>query len=554
MNSSKNSATSTQTGALATLVSVFFFWGFLAASNSIFIPFCKKHFSLNQFESQLIDSAFYAAYYYGSFIVFLLSVWMNKDIINNWGLKNTIVYGLLLSVLGAALMIPAVGANSFPFILGAFFVVALGFSLQQTGANPFAILLGDPATGANRLNLGGSVNSIGTTLGPLIVAFVLFGSASAAEDATDVGKIKNLYILVGGLFALVAGFFYFSKKLPHGRSEGQFEHEEKATKALTIMTILVTVLFGAIFYRLSQSSSETSSAEPAAFDYPGLWLVVGLFVSIVAVLGLSYRSAQKNSEGWGAMRYPQLVLGMLGIFMYVGVEVAIGSNLGELLTQPEFGGLTEKDIAPYVSMYWGSLMIGRWAGSIAVFKPSKSLKTILLIVVPYLGFGFVLASNYFKDASSVSLLLPYAVCILFQIGGFFLGKDNPARTLLVFSVMAIIAMLVGLFTTQQVALFAFMSGGLFCSIMWPSIFALSIAGLGKHTGQGSAFLIMMILGGAIIPPLQGKLADLFNIHNSYWIAVACFAYLAFFAWRAKSILAAQGINYQSTSSPSGGAH
>lgn len=536
----------TQKGALVTLVSVFFFWGFLAASNSIFIPFCKKHFSLDQFQSQLVDSAFYAAYFYGSFIMFILSVFAGKDIINNWGLKNTIVYGLLVSVAGAALMIPAVGANSFPFILAAFFVVALGFSLQQTGANPFAILLGDPATGSNRLNLGGSVNSIGTTLGPLIVGFILFGSASAAaSDVTDVAPIKKLYILVGILFAAVAAFFYFSKALPQGKSEGEFEKENKATTALTVMTILVTALFGLIFYRLKNAPTLAANADGTkAVDYAGLYLVIALLVAVLGTLFVSYASAQKNSNGWGAMKYPQLILGMIAIFVYVGVEVTIGSNMGELLKQPAYGSLSEKEFAPYISMYWGSLMIGRWAGSIAVFKPSKSLKTILLIVVPYLGFAFVLMSNYFKDANSLQILLPYAACILFQIGGFFLGKDHPSKTLLIFSIMAIIAMLIGLLVHDKtISLFAFMSGGLFLSIMWPCIFTLSIAGLGKHTGQGSAFLIMMILGGAIIPPMQGKIADIIGIHDSYWIAVVCFVFLAFYAIRAAAVLRKQGIDY-----------
>lgn len=543
---SNSNKQATNNGALATLVTVFFFWGFLAASNSIFIPFCKKHFSLNQFESQLVDSAFYAAYYFGSYFLFIFSVLGNRDIINNWGLKNTIVYGLLISVVGAALMIPAAASNSFPFILVAFFVVALGFSLQQTGANPFAILLGDPETGSNRLNLGGSVNSIGTTLGPLIVGFILFGSMTASNEVTDVAPIKKLYILVGALFAAVAAFFYFSKSLPQGKSEGEFEQENKATISLTIMTVLVTALFGIIFYRLNSQAGNTNEAK--VFDYTGLYLVIGLLVAVVGTLAISYTMAQKNSDGWGAMKYPQLILGMLAIFVYVGVEVAVGSNMGELLKQPAYGALSEKEFAPYISMYWGSLMIGRWAGSIAVFRPTKSVKTILLIIVPYLGFAFVLMSNYFKDADSLSILLPYGVCILFQIAGFFLGKDHPSKTLLIFSVMAIIAMLVGLLVANStISLFAFMSAGLFCSIMWPCIFTLSIAGLGKHTGQGSAFLIMMILGGAIIPPMQGKIADLIGIKESYWIAVACFAFLGYFAIQAAAVLKKQGVNFESTS-------
>jgi FHS family L-fucose permease-like MFS transporter len=104
-------------------------------------------------------------------------------------------------------------------------------------------------------------------------------------------------------------------------------------------------------------------------------------------------------------------------------------------------------------------------------------------------------------------------------------------------------MVTGICTTGTVATYAFLSGGLFCSIMWPCIFSLAIAGLGKYTTQGSAFLIMMILGGGIIPPIQGKLADVIGIHQSYWIPAVCFAYLAFFAFAVKGILKKQGIDY-----------
>ena len=154
----------TNTGALTTLVMVFFFWGFIAASNSIFIPFCKTHFHLNQFQSQLVGSAFYGAYFIGSLILFICSNVLGYDILNKIGYKKGIIYGLLISVVGALLIIPSANANSFPAILGSFFVIALGFSLQQTAAQPFPLSLGDPATGSHRRNLGGSVNSLGTTL------------------------------------------------------------------------------------------------------------------------------------------------------------------------------------------------------------------------------------------------------------------------------------------------------------------------------------------------------------------------------------------------------
>ncbi|MGZ5134070.1 MAG: MFS transporter, partial [Flavitalea sp.] len=148
----------TNTGALATLVIVFFFWGFIAASNSIFIPFAKTHFQLSQFESQLIGSAFYIAYFAGSLVLFLFSNAFGYDILNRIGYKKGIIYGLWISVLGALLIIPSANANSFPALLISFFIVALGFSLQQTAAQPFAIALGDPSTGSHRLNLGGSIN------------------------------------------------------------------------------------------------------------------------------------------------------------------------------------------------------------------------------------------------------------------------------------------------------------------------------------------------------------------------------------------------------------
>ena len=245
------------------------------------------------------------------------------------------------------------------------------------------------------------------------------------------------------------------------------------------------------------------------------------------------------------MKYPQLVLGMVAIFTYVGVEVTIQSNLGDWLMTPGLfndNGLTKSQIAPFISMYWGSLMIGRWAGAITVFNPGKTLKNILLIVVPYLGFGVVLFVNHVSN-NDISALYIYGWSIILLIGGLFFGQEKPTKTLFILGLLGLLAMLVGLFSSGVTALYAFMSGGLFLSIMWPSIFSLSIAGLGKYTSQGSAFLIMMILGGGIIPPIQGSLADIFTIHNSYWITVVCFLYLIFFAVKVKKVLKSQGINY-----------
>ena len=165
----------------------------------------------------------------------------------------------------------------------------------------------------------------------------------------------------------------------------------------------------------------------------------------------------------------------------------------------------------------------------------------MLIVVPYIAFGVVLFVNYISG-QDITPLYAYAAVVAVQIVGFFLGQDKPAKTLMIFGVFGMIAMLIGLFSTGTVAIYAFMSGGLFCSIMWPAIFSLGITGLGKYTSQGSAFLVMMILGGGIIPPLQGKISDIIGIHESYFIPVLCFAYIAFYGFAVKGILKKQNID------------
>jgi len=534
--------------ALSTLVTVFFFWGFIAASNGVFILFCKTYFQIDQFQSQLVDFAFYGAYYFGALILFILSNSSGKDIMNKWGYKNGIIYGLLLSCIGAVVMYPAVQGASpgdsdvFYYVLGALFIVGLGFSLQQTAANPFAVSLGVPEKGAHRLNLAGGVNSLGTTIGPIVVALILFGStpksgpeldAMIANGDISLSTIQMLYLAVGGLFLAAAALFYFSKKLPQGKDDSEFLKAPKAQRALLFMTV---VLVGCFYLIFDQYKGEPNNETI-------LNLTILSLVAVVGTLLVSNKLAEKDKDSWGAMQYPQLVLGMLAIFTYVGVEVTIQSNLGELLKVNLGNGLnpiglpsmSDSEIAPLISMYWGGLMIGRWAGAIAVFNPVGKLKTWLYILVPYVAFGVVLFVN-FISGFDISILFWFAICVAIQIAGFFAGKERPALTLKIFGFLGIVAMLIGLFTTGNVALFAFLSGGLCCSIMWPSIFALSIQGLGKYTSQGSSFLVMMILGGAIIPPLQGKLADIIGIHESYWIAVACFVYLAFFAQKVGNIL------------------
>ena len=302
----------TNKSALTTLVTVFFFWGFIAASNGVFIPFCKTYFNIDQFQSQLVDFAFYGAYYIGALLLFVISSSIKKDIVNSWGYKKVIVYGLLLSAIGAFVMYPSTaGAEQgqtavFYFVLIALFIVGLGFSLQQTGANPFAIALGAPETGSHRLNLAGGINSFGTTIGPIVVALVLFGTASVSPEEL-VSMIKNneitlttvqlLYLGVGALFLIAAALFHFSKKLPALKSDTPFEPANKARNLLVVLTLIIVACFGYIFSTYSGDAEVTESIENTR-----LILLFVALVTVIASVFIANSSASKKPEGWGAMK------------------------------------------------------------------------------------------------------------------------------------------------------------------------------------------------------------------------------------------------------------
>jgi FHS family L-fucose permease-like MFS transporter len=463
----------TNWGQFIPLVTVFFFWGFVAASNDILIPVFKKAFDLSQGQSQLVSLAFYIAYTVGSLIYMGISLLMGQDLVNKIGYKNGLSLGLFISALGTLLFYPAANMGSFELMLSGLFIVALGFSLQQTVANPLAIALGPISTGSQRLTLAGGINNLGTTIGPLIVSFAIFGSASAGDTNMSIESVKIPYLVLGAAFLIVAILLKFSS-LPD--------------KPAAVV----------------ESAEDLSSARSSA------------------------------------LKYPQLILGMIAIFVYVGVEVSTASNLPAYMEKDL--GLGINDIAPYISLYWASLMIGRWTGGVEAFTSDMSLQKILRFIAPYLAFGVFLGVNKFM-AHDLTPFYVYALIILVLIGADMASKGNPARMLLLFSLLGIIALLIGMFTSGMTSVYAFTSVGLFCSTLWPCIFTLAISGLGKNTSQGSSFLIMMIMGGGIVSWLQGYVADIYSIHFSYIVGVVCFAYLAFYAWRVSSILKNQGISF-----------
>jgi FHS family L-fucose permease-like MFS transporter len=468
--------------SLPILISVFFFWGFVAASNDILIPVFKEKLNLEQWQSQMISFAFYVAYTVGSLIYYFISKATGGDLLNRMGYKNGIALGLVISALGTLLFYPAAESSSFGLMISGLFIVGLGFSLQQTAANPLAITIGDPKKGAQRLSLAGGINNIGTTIGPIIVSFAIFGSLAAGAKLDSLSAVKTPYLILGAAFLVVAVLFRFSS-LPN-----KIEHEDNVPDA-------------------SNGAGDTKSA----------------------------------------LSYPQLVLGMIAIFLYVGVEVSTASNLPEYMRVHL--NTPTSEIAPYVSLFWASLMIGRWTGAVGAFDLKADVRKMLNFILPYAAFGVFLFANRVANHDLTPFYV-YAFVIIAIIIADIMSKGNPARQLMIFSGCGIAALVIGMMTEGLTSVYAFISVGLFCSTLWPCIFTLAIAGLGKHTNEGSGFLIMMIMGGGFVSLFQGWLAadDLLGIRMSYLVGVMCFVYLAWYGWKAKQILAARGIHYDKAGS------
>lgn len=461
------------TGAFPALVVIFFFWGFVAASNDILIPVFKQALSLTQLESQLISFAFYVAYTVGSLIYFGISAATGRDLLHRLGYRNGLSLGLLISAVGTLLFIPASDNGSFPLLLAGLFTVGLGFSLQQIAANPLAIRMGDPASANMRLSLAGGVNNVGTTIGPVIVAFAIFGAVGAGGGTTlDLGAVKAPYLILGSAFVLAA-----------------------------------------VFFRLSNVPDRLDSGE----------------------------GTQSNTSVLATLKYPQVWLGMGAIFLYVGVEVSTASNLPEFMRQRL--GTPENAIAPFVSLFWASLMIGRWTSAAGAFNLSSSVQQRLSLLLPFVAFGLFLLVNLIAG-NDVEMFYPYLFLVLVLAVADAVSEGNPVRQIVLYSALGALSLVVGIFADGMVSVFAFIAVGLFCSTLWPCIFTLGISGLGEHTNTASSLLIMMIMGGGVVSVAQGWLADdaVLGIAHSYWIGVACFAYLAFFALRVNGLLKKQGIS------------
>ena len=258
------------------------------------------------------------------------------------------------------------------------------------------------------------------------------------------------------------------------------------------------------------------------------FILLALFIKFSHLPPFTSEEIERKPE---ALKHRNLLFGIFAIFFYVGAEVAVGSNLVAYLKLPDVAGLAEADASKFLAFYWGGAMIGRFMGSISLSE-SRGLKKYLSMA----GVGLVLFIIIFLITK---LDFSYVWYFLIYIGvnyiAFLFGKSLPARTLTIFAFFVMFLLLIGIFADGKLAMWSMLSIGLFNSIMWSNIFTLAIAGLGKYTSQGSSLLVMMIVGGAVLPICQGALADASGVHYSLFVPLFAYLYLIFYGLKGYKI-------------------
>ncbi|HET8923514.1 MAG TPA: sugar MFS transporter [Candidatus Acidoferrum sp.] len=406
-------ASETHTGALAILTSLFFMWGFVTVLNDILVPHLKAIFDLSYAKVMLIQFAFFSAYFIFSIPSAKLIDWI--------GYQRTMVVGLMTVGVGALLFLPAATAASYVLFLCALMVLAAGITALQVAANPYVAVLGPEKTSSSRLNLTQAFNSLATTIGPYLGGMLILSANPKTMEEV--------------------------RQMPAQALQAYRVQEASSVKTPYLIIGLTLILLSIIIGMLKLPPMPQAERHGQSGPKTGLW------------------------------KYRHLVLGAIGIFVYVGAEVSIGSFLISYFTQKNIGNITELAASRLLIFYWGGAMVGRFIGSAILQK----LKT-----------------------------------------GVILGTAAIAACTLV---------CISMLTSGHVAMWSILMVGFFNSIMFPSIFTLGIAKLGPLTGDGSGMLVMAIVGGAILPVLQGALADRIGIHHAFIIPAVCYLYIFYYAVR-----------------------
>jgi FHS family L-fucose permease-like MFS transporter len=419
----------TDSRAMGVAVALFFMVGFLTCLNDIIIPHLKSIFDLSYAEAMLVQFAFFSSYFAFSY--------PGGRLVDRIGYKQTMVTGLIIMGIGALGFVPAATTARFPIFLVALVILAAGMTTVQVAANPYVTIIGPTTTASSRLNLAQAFNSVGTFIAPFL------GAALILKGAKPISP-ERLHSMSEAARELYRSSEASSVKLPY----------------LGMALFLFCLAFGLALIKLQSCGGgqhRTEHFRPAS-------------------------GVAEKVEHESVLSRPWLVAGAIGIFTYVGAEVAIGSLLVNFMGLPKIAGLPEASAAAFLMVYWGGAMLGRFAGSALLQRIRTG---------PIVG----------------------------AAGLFALG-------LVVLSV----------FTHAHVAMYALLAVGFFNSIMFPSIFTLGLQDLGPLTSKGASVMIAAIVGGAVIPLATGRLADKIGLQLSFLLPALCYVYIAAFgfanrAWR-----------------------
>jgi len=405
------------TGPLIIVTLLFFMWGLLTALNDVLIPHLKALYTLSYVQAMLVQFCFFGAYFLVSLPAGIL--------IRKIGYQNGAVTGLVIAAAGCALFYPASTSGYGLFLLG-FFVLAAGITILQVAANPYVTVLGEARTASSRLTLTQAFNSLGTTVAPALGGIlILSGGLPGASELAQLPAAQQI-----------------------AYRAAQAASVQKPYLALAGALLVLALLFA--FARLPKIAHVAEDGAAPSLD----------------------AGARRS-----ALAHPHLLMGAIGIFLYVGGEVSIGSFLINFLGEPGIAALPPASAAHYVSYYWGGAMVGRFVG---------------FALMRFISPGRALA---FNAASSIALIL------------------------------------VAIFGHGQVAMWAILAVGLCNSIMFPTIFSMALYRLGQFTGQASGILCMAIVGGALVPFGQGLLADSVGLQWSFLVPAACYAFILYFGLR-----------------------
>jgi len=391
-----------------------------------------------------VQLAFFGAYFLFSY--------PGGALVDKFGYKKTMVVGLVVMAIGAAGFIPAANLALFPVFLAALIVLAAGMTIVQVAVNPYVTVIGPVATASSRLNLAQAFNSFGTFIAPLFGSILILASAPATVSPDRLLSMTEI-------------------------ARQTYRSAQASTVRLPYIGIALTLVLIALALAAIKLKTTTGVSQHTQDFRPGAF-------------------AEALSRPDSIWRHPWLLAGAVGIFVYVGAEVTIGSLLVNYMGLPQIAGLRESVAAYFLMVYWGGAMVGRFIGS-AVLQKVKT--------------GVVLGAT----GLCALILILVSIKTTYTSGVWI----HPVH---------ILSWNWTLYVPKSVPMFTMLAIGLCNSIMFPSIFTLGIQDLGPLTSKGSSLLIAAIVGGALIPKATGRLADHIGLHPAFIIPAICYIYIAAF--------------------------